>query len=78
MWNLYVRLLKFNNINVKIAVKSENVDRNPGFCFHNHLLLFSHNVCTSSRRDKEEQVEVEVIGFYSWKGSSKSYSSGIS
>lgn len=33
---------KFNNVNVKIAVKSENIDLNPGFCFHNHLLaLFS-------------------------------------
>lgn len=38
MWTLYVRLPKFNNVNVKIAVKSENIDLNPGFCFHNHLL----------------------------------------
>lgn len=40
MWNIYVRLPKFN-VNVKIAIKSENVDLNPGFCFHNHLSLGS-------------------------------------
>lgn len=49
MWTLYVRLPKFNNVNVKIAVKSEKIDLNPGFCFHNHLLaLFSEVFPTMS------------------------------
>lgn len=47
-WNLYVSLLKFNNVNEKTAVKSENVDLNPGFCFRNHLLAIIPEIFPSA------------------------------
>lgn len=79
IWNLYVTFPKFNDVNVKITIKSETVDLNPGFCFCSHLLALFSELFPSvyiSGRDRE-QMGVEVTGFCSWKGSSKSYPSGI-
>lgn len=47
-------------------MKSENMDLNPGFCFHDRLsALFqdvSLRVCIGGGRDKGEQMEGEVMG----------------